>query len=402
MNSMSYYQLPRIYHTINPSNIKLKFISCEDAPFMNKSLSFYLNMVKQEIQYYITDWDDVKKLTNPYEYIHTNMPHTKSAISKIKPISRSFFKMVEICNIFRLFNNFSSSPLQSFHLAEGPGGFIEALAYLRKNDADKYHGMTLIDSHNNKVPGWKKAEIFLQNNKNVHIEKGADGTGNLYAPENLKKCMETHQNSMDIITADGGFDFSIAFDKQENMAFRLIFSQIMFALTMQKHKGHFILKVFDIFLRPTLELIYLLSCFYERVYMIKPNTSRSANSEKYIVCKYFKHRNTKEISEKLLAVSHVLDRLDWKTYHVESIINIPIQYYYVNQLAEYNAIFGQQQMENIIKTMTLIERNNFHRDYMLQGKNSNTQKCIQWCIKNNIPYNKNICPRNIFLGNINN
>ena len=194
MNSMSYYQLPRIYHTVNPSNIKLKFISSENAPFINKSLSFYLNKVKQEIQYYIADWDDVKKLTNPYEYIHTSMLHTKSAISKIKPISRSFFKMVEICNIFRLFNNFSSSPLQSFHLAEGPGGFIEALAYLRKNDADKYYGMTLIDSHNNKVPGWKKAEIFLQKNKNVHIEKGADGTGNLYTPENLKKCMQTHQN----------------------------------------------------------------------------------------------------------------------------------------------------------------------------------------------------------------
>jgi len=399
---MSYYQLPRIYHTINPSNIKLKFISKENTPFTNKSLSSYLNMVKQEIQYYIADWDDVKKLTNPYEYIHTNMPHTKSAISKIKPISRSFFKMIELCNIFRLFNNFSTNPLQSFHLAEGPGGFIEALAHLRQNAADKYHGMTLIDGHNNKVPGWKKAEIFLQNNKNVYIEKGADGTGNLYKPENLKKCMQTHQNSMDIITADGGFDFSIAFDKQENMAFRLIFSQIMFALTMQKYKGHFILKVFDIFLQPTLELIYLLSCFYERVYMIKPNTSRAANSEKYIVCKFFKWRDTTEISRKLLAVSHVLNRLDWSTYHIESIINIPIQYYYINQLAEYNAIFGQQQMENIIKTMTLIERNNFHRDYILQGKNSNIQKCIQWCIKNNIPYNKNICPRNIFLGNINN
>jgi len=399
---MSYYQLPRIYHTINPSNIKLKFISKENEAFINKSLSSYLNMVKQEIQYYIMAWDDVKKFTNPYEYIHTNMPHTKSAISKIKPISRSFFKMIELCNIFRLFNNFSSNSLRSFHLAEGPGGFIEALSYLRKNPADAYHGMTLIDGHNTKVPGWKKAEIFLQNNKNVYIEKGADGTGNLYKPENLKLCMKKYQNSMDIITADGGFDFSIAFDKQENMAFRLIFAQIMFALTMQKYKGHFILKVFDIFLRPSLELIYLLSCFYERVYIIKPNTSRAANSEKYIVCKYFKWEDTTEISKKLLAVSQVLDRLDWQTYNIESIINIPIQYYYVNQLAEYNAIFGQQQMENIIKTMTLIERNNFHRDYILQGKNSNVQKCIQWCIKNNIPYNKNICPRNIFLGNINN
>ena len=171
---------------------------------------------------------------------------------------------------------------------------------------------------------------------------------------------------------------------------------------MQKYKGHFILKVFDIFLRPSLELVYLLSCFYERVYIIKPNTSRAANSEKYIVCKYFKWEDTTEISKKLLAVSQVLNKLDWKTYQIKSIINIPIQYYYINQIIEYNAIFGQQQIENIIKTMTVIERNNYHREYIVQGKNSNIQKCIQWCIKNNIPYNKNICPRNIFLGNITN
>ena len=398
---MSYYQLPRIYHTITPDNIKIKFSSDEHQAYINKSLSAYLNMVKQDIKYYINDWDDIKKITNPYEYIHTNMPHTKCAISKIKPISRSFFKMIEMCNIFRIFSSFSDIPIQSFHLAEGPGGFIESFAYLRKNKDDAYYGMSLIDKNNTKVPGWKKAEIFLNDNKNVYIEKGKDGTGNLYNPENLEKCMQTHQNSMNIITADGGFDFSIAFDKQENMAFRLILSQVMFALTMQKYKGHFILKVFDIFLRSTHELIYLLSCFYERVYIIKPNTSRAANSEKYIVCKYFKWQNTVEISKKFLAVSRVLNNLNWEEYNIVSIINIPIQYYFVNQLTEYNAIFGQQQIENIIKTMTLIERSNFHRDYMLQGKNTNIQKCIQWCLKNNIPYNKNICPRNIFLGNIN-
>ena len=399
---MSYYQLPRINHEISSSNIKLGFSSEEKGSYINKSLSKYLNSVKQQIMNYISDWDDVKKITNPYEYIHTNMPHTKCAISKIKPISRSFFKMIEICNNFRIFTHIKTENINSYHLAEGPGGFIEAFVYLRQNPKDNYYGMTLIDGNNNKVPGWKKAELFLHNNKNVHIEKGADGTGNLYKPCNLQYCMKKHQNSMDIITADGGFDFSIAFHKQENLALRLIFSQIMFALTMQKVKGHFILKVFDVFLKSTVELIYLLSCFYERVYVIKPNTSRYANSEKYIVCKNFKYEDTSEISKKLLAISSVLDKLDWKSYHIESIINIPIQYYFLNQLTEYNAIFGQQQIENIIKTMTLIERNNYYREYLLQSKSSNIQKCIQWCLKNNIPYNKNICPRNIFLGNVNN
>ena len=42
-----------------------------------------------------------------------------------------------------------------------------------------------------------------------------------------------------------GVDFSIDYDKQELIALKLIFSQIAYAITMQKEHGHFILKVFD-------------------------------------------------------------------------------------------------------------------------------------------------------------
>ena len=70
---------------------------------------------------------------------------------------------------------------------------------------------------------------------------------------------------MDIITGDGGFDFSIDFSQQEKMAFRLIFTQVAYAITMQKYNGHFILKIFDIFDKASVDIIYLLSCFYETI-----------------------------------------------------------------------------------------------------------------------------------------
>ena len=63
---------------------------------------------------------------------------------------------------------------------------------------------------------------------------------------------------MDIITRDGGFDFSIDFNNQEQNSVKLIFSQICYALAMQKQGGTFILKIFDIFTKSTLELIYIL------------------------------------------------------------------------------------------------------------------------------------------------
>ena len=394
---MSYYILPRINCQVNEANIKLQFGQNNDNVYINKSLSQYLNDVKEQIDVYINDWDEIKKRTNPFEYIHTTIPHTKTSISKIKPISRSFFKMIEICNTFHLLDPYKNIDINTFHLAEGPGGFIEAMVYMRQKPNDTYYGMTLIDASNSKVPGWRKADNFLAKNPNIIIEKGADGTGNLYKPANLKYCQDKYSNMMEIITADGGFDFSIAFEKQERLALRLIFSQIAFAITMQKYKGSFILKVFDIFLRSTTELIYLLSCFYEKVYIIKPHTSRYANSEKYIVCKYFKHHHTSAISNKFFAVFSVLDKLDFAKYSITSLLNIPIQYYYLIQLTEFNAIFGQQQIENIIKTMLVIEQQSSRRDYQGHGRHTNIHKCIQWCNKNNIPYNRNLCPKNIFL-----
>ena len=53
---------------------------------------------------------------------------------------------------------------------------------------------------------------------------------------------------------------------------------------MQKRKGTFVLKIFDIFNKLSVDIIYLLSYYYKKVFIIKPNTSRYANSEKYIVC----------------------------------------------------------------------------------------------------------------------
>ena len=48
-----------------------------------------------------------------------------------------------------------------FHLAEGPGGFIEALAHARDNNNDSYIGMSILDDmHDPNIPGWKKSPIL--------------------------------------------------------------------------------------------------------------------------------------------------------------------------------------------------------------------------------------------------
>lgn len=394
---MSYFILPMINSTLSDKMFKFRFTD-EEYPvtsFISHSLCCYLTNVKKNIDQYQTQWDHVKKYTNPYEYIHTPIPNNKSAICKYKPISRSFFKMVEITGLLYLLENYHDKTMKSFHLAEGPGGFIEAIALLRKNPDDIYYGMTLLSSDEG-IPGWRKSADLLEKHKNIVIENGADNTGNLYSTCNLQYCYDKYNNSMDLITGDGGFDFSIDFNKQEVMSSRLIFSQICFAVIMQKQGGNFILKIFDIFTEFTVDIIFLLSCLYDKVYIVKPCTSRAANSEKYLVCKNFRLSNSKNLLMNFLQVFSDIDKCGDSFITITKIMNLPIPYYFLNKLEEFNSIIGQYQIGNISSTINLIENRN-RKDKIENIKKNNIHKCINWCVKYKIPFYKNLAQTNIFL-----
>lgn len=390
---MIYFLLPTNHHPI------YKSIDCVTSdvvtePIISNSLLHYLYDTKEKINSYEQDWDLFKKYTNPYEYIHSPIPTTKKAVSKYKPLSRSYFKMIEIMSIFKIGQAEHAAPIRSFHLAEGPGGFIEALANLRLRSDDQYVGMTILDGksdHN--IPAWKKSTQFLATHPNVFIENGADGTGNLLSLENFGYCAEKYKSSIDIITADGGFDFSDDFNSQEMTIVKLLFAQICFAVTMQKKNGCFILKVFDCFMQHTVDLLYILSSFYDRVYITKPQTSRYANSEKYIVCKHFTYKSNAEFYPHLhKAFANMME--DRK--HVSRFLRIPIPTFFLNKLEEYNSIFGQQQIENIQNTIILIE--NKHKNERIENLlKMNIQKSTNWCIKYAVPHYAIIKPPNIFL-----
>ena len=419
---MIQFQIPR-----NSPNL-YKYLDCSistnpQEPVISNSLSSYLGDIKCRIDNIERDWDVFKRYTNPCEYIHTIVPGKRKSISRNKPLSRSYFKMIELVQFFHLIGNISKNTpvmqrrtfglksdsvefeteqneltnLRIFYLAEGPGGFIEALVHLRRDSKlqDQHIGMSLsddtIEPNNNKnneyqksnIPAWKKSQNFLRENPHVFIESGADKTGNILSLENFEYCSEKYASSMHLITADGGFDFSMDFNNQEIYITRLLFGQVAFALCMQKMGGSFVLKVFDCFMQHTLDILALLSSMYRKVYITKPQTSRYANSEKYIVCKgFYGNKNQfypflRETFAKMLACDQNL--------HIRRFITSPLSLLFLTRIEEYNAIFGRQQIENIYYTLSLIE-NKYKHDKIDNLIKTNIIRSINWCIKHNVPY----------------
>jgi hypothetical protein len=174
------------------------------ADLLSSNLELYndLKYAKNKInQINAFQWDDLKKYTNPYELIYAfnnrasngnsyGLEHEyECSVANIKPLSRSFFKMIEMINEFAPELTTNKCALVTLHICEGPGGFIEAMRYLRKaidcND-DISFGITLASYDDKKsVPAWKQTGFFLRNNPNVIITYGSDGTGNIYNTNNI-------------------------------------------------------------------------------------------------------------------------------------------------------------------------------------------------------------------------
>lgn len=382
---MIYFALPSS-NIETYKNIEYKSIYKNESQEVNysNSISRYLGEIKEKISFCEKDWDIYKKYTNPFEYIHSIIPQKKRSVSKLKPLSRSFYKMIELTNTFKLVSQ-TCAPIKTFHLAEGPGGFIEAVVNLRKNANDTYYGMTLLDAGNtnDNVPAWKKSQYFMKINKNVNIVSGVDGTGNLLSIYNYEHCRANYSASMDLITADGGFDFSGDFNNQELMISKLLFAQMCFAISMQKRGGSFILKIFDCFHSCTVDILYILSSLYGTVYITKPLTSRLGNSEKYVVCKNFLLDND------LMVYPFLKDAFYNAIYLHNDVsrrflkINVPL--FFSSRVEEYNSVFGQQQIDNIHYTLTLIEKKT-KSDKIDNLIKNNILKCIQWCTHYNVPY----------------
>lgn len=378
---MIHLQIPRSLNNL------YKHIDCiendNNDHHLSNALSYYLNDIKKRIETQENEWDIYKRYTNPFEYIHTCVPGKRKCVAKVKPLSRSYFKMIELTRFFHLLDSYQDMPtLKSFHLAEGPGGFIEALSHIRNNRNDTYIGMTILDdTHDKNIPAWKKSQHFLKENPHVQIETGADGTGDLLSIANLDHCYENYASSMHIITGDGGFDFSVDFNSQEKNVTKLLFAQALYAIVMQCKSGSFILKIFDCFTHSTVDIITILSSFYEKVYITKPQTSRYANSEKYLVCKGFHFTRIHHIYPHLRSVFEKV----LSSQSISRLLNIPSTLIMETKIEEYNAIFGQQQIESIHYTLSLLEHKNKTEkvDNLIK---SHVHKCIQWCIRYQVPY----------------
>ena len=239
--------------------------------------------LKKEIDKNPEKWEEVKRVINPLEFASSDI-----AVAKVQPISRAFFKMIELSDKL---NPLPERPVRTLHLAESPGGFVQAWNWIRKplGFTDDVTSISLEKGSYEST--WKRLiEVSRFWFSRPHLY-----TGDLLDKDTRDKIISDYYGESDdgkgkawLVTGDGGFDFSEDYQHQETTALPLILAQMMIGMRCLEKGGAMVLKIFDCFTLPTIQVLWVFCKVFGEFRIVKPETSRVCNAEKYIIAKDFK------------------------------------------------------------------------------------------------------------------
>lgn len=268
----------------------------------------------------IFSYADIIQFVNPYEYIFSPCPRTQAPVCSLKPKSNLYYELSEVFDLIDI----TIPNTNGFIKCDFPDDVINSVH-------QKYPTMVF---HSNSQYGFVYHEIKYS-------------MGRIHHDNELVTVLTTLLNS-------------------------------------QSDNGVAIIKATFLFHRPVLDVVYILSSMYEKVYIVKPNTANALSNDKYIVC-ITKIPNTE------------LNEMNYKTLlknqqRLHSLVGHKLPLTFINRMNDINVIIGQRQLEYYDKALTIASSiNKYELIHNIILKN--TQKCAAFCEKMGLPYVKT----NMFL-----
>ena len=249
--------------------------------------------------------------------------------------------------------------------------------------------------------------------------------------QSIKDCIELTRNSIkDEIISYSSFDFSSFIKENENekekteteykltnnKKYDFVFYElekekyydtneyiiglikiVIILLKTQKQNGCCVIKINELFFKSILDIIYLLTSFYQKTYIIKPTVNDSITFYKYIVCKNFIgdslfssfDNQRQQYCEKLIYYLNKFQEYKEKnaelSIYISSILDFDLSYYFISKINDINIIIGQQQLDTLNQIILFLKNKN--KEKMNQLIKSHIYKSVKWCEKFKIPYN---------------
>jgi 23S rRNA U2552 (ribose-2'-O)-methylase RlmE/FtsJ len=342
--------------------------------------------LKQEIDKNPEKWEEVKRVINPLEFASSDI-----AVAKVQPISRAFFKMIELSDKLR---PLPERPVRTLHLAESPGGFVQAWNWIRKPLGLTDDILSISLEKGSYESTWKRLiEVSRFWFSRPHLY-----TGDLLNKETRDMIIESYTSDSELVedaseekkkawlvTGDGGFDFSEDYQNQETTALPLILAQMLVGMRCLETGGSMILKVFDCFTMPTIQVLWVFCKVFGEFRIVKPDTSRVCNAEKYIIAKDFKGVD-RNLNIFLTKIDDILNKNSPITTLFETGPNTKWETMDESfKLCFETSIrrFINTQINWIQKGINMMNTNTIKEDTKIKTRN-----LVRWCRRYHIPINR--------------
>lgn len=272
-----------------------------DEILLQKLISIH-NQINQSLP--AMQYEKIKKICNPFEEISKSIFVDRNA--------------VKLANIDSLLDNMFTNPVDiddksliksneifSFAtLGGGSGGFIDYMLWRRGWNAKAY-AFTV-----NEI---QRLHRFTSKAHRFQTIYGVDKKAELTHTDNITSFRNDAKHflpaGVHILLNDTAIPVGRETLIKEIISKKLNLVSCALALHWLKDNGHFIIKIFDHLTPFTVGLIYIMYKCFHKIAIVKPNSTRPANSEHYLICKW-KKSNTNDIGDHLLEINETMAQLD--------------------------------------------------------------------------------------------
>jgi hypothetical protein len=196
---------------------------------------------------------------------------------------------------------------------------------------------------------------------------------NDYVKKIIKKNNE--KDGYDLITTE---IYKVVGDERfsEQKIFEILINQIIEILTYQKNGGNLVFKMYDTYTYVSLRIIEFLKYFYEKVYVCKPFTSLTVNSERYLIFKKFIKKNMSD--DIILNLKKILKKIEKNNeYKIQSLFeNFEINEKKINEYKNISKNISIQQylgINNYFNYINLDNKNGKEFNDILEKKDNSTE-----------------------------
>jgi hypothetical protein len=371
-----------IYYILPKNNARLQitpqFKPDHDNPecIISHSVNYYNAMIQTQIDKLLSlnkelttnKFQQANLFVNPYEFLFSKVPTYKLSVSKLPHTTADQYELIELAHVCNILDAFKYNQALSVCHVDCISSSADLLSCIRDNSH--------VTHHHEYEPNIQDLVYKL-----------------LPTTELISNTNNANNKKFDLIFFNFDFNINSNNNLQTNICktFHYMIYALFIILRAQAYNGTCVIKVDHLHYRLIIDIIYILNATFNKVHIIKPSCAPIISSARYIVCKHYVPSAI--CNSQIEALLHLM--VNKNMYNVDSLLDSPVPCHFMTKIEEVNVIVGQQQLDGYFQIINILKNKHKEEKFETMRRN-NVQKCVQWCEKHKILYNKFLEKSNMF------